>query len=44
MKRCGLLFLLCLTLLAPLAARADDTWIVTGADGRRRYSSTSSGR
>jgi glutaredoxin len=33
MKRCGLLFLLCLTLLAPLAARADDTWIVTGTDG-----------
>ncbi|MDP3512619.1 MAG: hypothetical protein Q8S20_07700 [Sulfuritalea sp.] len=34
MKRCGLLFLLCLTLLAPLAARADDAWIVTGTDGQ----------
>jgi hypothetical protein len=36
MKRRGLLFLLwlaLLTLLAPLAARADDAWIVTGADG-----------
>ena len=35
-KRSGFLALLvfCLTLLAPLAARADDAWIVTGADGQ----------
>ncbi len=34
MKRLGFLVLFCLTLLAPLAARADDAWIVTGADGQ----------
>ncbi|MCE9568463.1 MAG: hypothetical protein K8R10_00370, partial [Rhodocyclales bacterium] len=34
MKRLGFLVLLCLTLLAPLAARADDAWIVNDADGR----------
>ena len=33
MQRFGVLVLLCLTLLAPLAARAEDPWIVTGADG-----------
>ncbi len=34
MKHFNILVLLCLTLLAPLAARADDAWIVTGADGQ----------
>jgi hypothetical protein len=34
MKRSAFCVLLCLTLLAPLAARADDAWIVTGADGQ----------
>jgi hypothetical protein len=34
MQRFGVLVLFCLTLLAPLAARADDAWIVTGADGQ----------
>jgi len=34
MKRLGFFVLFCLTLLAPLAARADDAWIVTGADGQ----------
>lgn len=33
MKRFGGLVLLCLTLLAAPAARAEDPWIVTGADG-----------
>jgi len=33
MKRLGFFVLLCLTLLAPLAARAEDPWIVTGTDG-----------
>ena len=33
MKRCGVLLLLCLTLLAPFAARGEDPWIATGADG-----------
>ena len=34
MTRFGILALFCLTLLAPRAARADDTWIVAGADGQ----------
>ncbi|MDP2133445.1 MAG: hypothetical protein Q8J99_07550, partial [Sulfuritalea sp.] len=34
MKRFNILVLLCLTLLAPLTARADDAWIVTGAEGQ----------
>jgi hypothetical protein len=34
MKHFGILVLFCMALLTPRAARADDAWIVTGADGQ----------